>query len=122
MLIGVRQESGTVAILPTPLPVDEAFVAKASAHELPPEQRFRFTNKCIEGGCGQWTGTACGVADRVLQALDRIPIAALPACGIRARCRWFLQRGADACQVCVYVVTEITEDEVLAAQEAEAAV
>jgi hypothetical protein len=120
MLIGVRQEGGTVAMLPQPLPVDEAFVAKARAHEVPPEQRFRFTNKCIEGGCGQWNGTGCGVAERVLQFLDQIPLASLPACGIRGRCRWYLQRGPDACQVCTYIVTEITEDEVLAAQAAEA--
>ena len=114
MLIGVRGEDGTIAILPQPLPIDESFVAAANAHPVPPEQRFRFTNKCIEGACGQWTGNSCGVAERVVNFLDQIPAdAALPACGIRVRCRWFAERGADACKMCPYILTEITEKEVL---------
>jgi hypothetical protein len=106
-----------MAILPQPLPIDEQFIARANAHELPPEQRFRFTNKCIESGCGQWTGKGCGVVERVIGFLDKIPQdSALPACGIRGRCRWFNERGGDACRMCPYVLTEITEEEVLAAQ------
>ena len=26
-----------------------------------PERRFRFSSPCAQGGCGQWTGSACGV-------------------------------------------------------------
>jgi hypothetical protein len=119
MLIGVRQEDGTLSILPQPLPVDEAFVAKANAHPLPPEQRFRFTNKCIEGACKQWTGTGCGVAARAMAALDRLPAnALLPDCGIRHECRWYSEQGRDACRICPFVLTEITEAEVLAFQAA----
>jgi hypothetical protein len=67
-LLGVRQDDGTVAILPQPLRIDEAFVETANA-VAPAEQRFRFTNKCVESGCMQWTGTRCGVADKVLSAI-----------------------------------------------------
>lgn len=112
-LLGVRQEDGTIAILPQALPVDEVFVAKAAQHDVPPEQRFRFTNKCIEGGCQQWTGKGCGVVERMVQYLDQVAVSdELPACSIRPRCRWFTQRGRDACAICPYVLTEITEKEV----------
>lgn len=113
-LLGVRQADGSVAILPQPLPVDEAFVAKANAVGTPPEQRFRFANKCVESGCQQWNGTGCSVANRVSEFLDKVPaLTELPSCGIRHRCRWFLQKGKPACQICPYVLTEITEEEVL---------
>jgi hypothetical protein len=127
-LIGVRQDDGTVAILPQPLPVDQHFVEVVSRDAAAPEQRFRFSNKCIESGCSQWTGSRCGVIDNVLQLLAGVPAAGdiappaatasptpkestatLPPCGIRPTCRWFLQAGADACRVCPYVVTHITE-------------
>ena len=143
-LIGVRQDDGTVAILPQPLPVDQHFVEVVSRDTAAPEQRFRFSNKCIESGCSQWTGSRCGVIDNVLQLLAGVPAAGdigvpaaadiglpaagdiappastapptpkegietLPPCGIRPTCRWFLQAGADACRVCPYVVTHITE-------------
>jgi hypothetical protein len=127
-LIGVRQDDGTVAILPQPLPVDQHFIDVVSRDAAAPEQRFRFSNKCIESGCSQWTGSRCGVIDNVLQLLAGAPVVGdiappatmtsptpgessetLPPCGIRSTCRWFLQAGADACRVCPYVVTHITE-------------
>jgi hypothetical protein len=127
-LIGIRQDDGAVAILPTPLPVDQHFIELAGQSPGAPEERFRFSNKCVESGCSQWTGSRCGVIDNVLQLLDGAPMArdiapiaatappapkdvteTLPPCGIRPTCRWFLQAGADACRVCPYVVTHITE-------------
>jgi hypothetical protein len=122
-LIGIRQDDGTVAILPQPLPVDQHFVDIARQTPGEPEERFRFSNKCVESGCGQWTGSRCGVIDRVINMLDAIPGVApnqvteetpgadvsLPPCGIRPTCRWFLQSGSNACHVCPYVLTHITE-------------
>lgn len=118
-LLGVRQDDGTVAILPQPLPVTEDFIKTVSGHELPPERRFRFTNKCVESGCSQWTGKGCGVVERMVDYLDKVPaLAALPPCAIRTSCRWFSQRGGDACALCSYVITEIAEEEVAAYVEA----
>lgn len=108
-LLGVRQDDGTVAILPQPLRIDESFLELASA-AAPAEQRFRFTNKCVESGCAQWTGTRCGVADKVLSVIDVLLISdELPECGIRPQCRWFRQNGRDACKACPFVVTHTTE-------------
>lgn len=112
LLLGVREEDGTLAILPQPLPVDEEFVARARQHPVPAEQRFRFTNKCVEGACSQWTGVGCGVVERVIGFLDQIPADSIaPRCGIMDRCRWYRQRGGDACRMCPFVLTEITEAE-----------
>lgn len=115
-LLGVRQSDGTVSILPEPLPIDQEFIDKVTDHPRPPEQRFRFTNKCIENGCSQWNGKGCGVIEQAIQYLDKIPSdSQLPRCSIRVHCRWFLQKGADACKVCPFVLTEITEKEILEA-------
>ena len=116
-LLGIRQDNGTVTILPEAIPIDQDFIDKVKDHPRPPEQRFRFTNKCIENGCNQWTGKGCGVIEQVVQYLDNIPSdKKLPECSIRPRCRWFLQKGPDACRICPYVLTEITEDEILQAR------
>jgi hypothetical protein len=111
-LLGVRQDDGTVAILPTPLPVDETFINAVKDDAMAPEQRFRFTNKCVEKGCNQWTGKSCGVVERVLQHLDLFPVhEELPACGIRDKCRWYHQRKTDACKACPFIITEITVEQ-----------
>lgn len=111
-LLGVRQDNGTIAILPQPLKIDEDFINNARQSLIPPEQRFRFTNKCIDKGCKQWNGKGCEVAERVIGFLNTIPEnSGLPECSIRNSCRWFLQKGTEACKICPYVLTEITDEE-----------
>jgi len=63
--------------------VDEQFIENTRNGSIP-EERFRFVNKCVENGCRQWTGTRCGIADTI----------------------------ENACRICPYVITEITETEV----------
>lgn len=111
-LLGVRQDDGTVAILPQTLPVDEDFIRKASLDGMEPEKKFRFTNKCVESGCQQWTGKGCGVVEQVIQFLDHLPVKdAIPECPIRPSCRWHLQKGPSACKVCPFIISEITEED-----------
>ena len=113
-LLGVRQDDGTIAILPQTLAIDEDFIKKVNEDQVPAEQKFRFTNKCIEEGCAQWTGKACGVIEKIVSYLDVLPTKEkLPACSIRKNCRWFLQREGDACRACIFVITEITEQDVV---------
>ncbi len=110
-LLGVRQEDGMVAILPQPLRIDDTFIEVAS-QASPAEQHFRFTNKCIESGCAQWTGSRCGVADQILTVMDQLVVSdTLPECGIRPACRWYRQNGPDACKVCPFVITHTTEED-----------
>ena len=111
-LIGVRQDDGTITILPQALPVDEEFLANARLHDEVVEQRFRFANKCVESGCTQWTGKSCGVADEMVRHLEKVtPDSTIRACAIRPHCRWYHQSGAAACRMCKYVITQITETE-----------
>ena len=109
LLIGVVEENGLIANLGTPLPVDAGFLEAVATHG-PPERRFRFSSRCVEGHCSQWDGRGCGLIDRVVgyvateHALETQ--ATLPRCGIRASCRWWRQRGASACMACPLVVTD----------------
>ena len=111
-LLGVVQADGTVGYITPGLTIDDDFVATARQGRAP-EKRFRFAGACVESGCKQWTGTRCGVIDRVLEAdLEPAePVAgrsSLPHCSIRSACRWFAQSGADACRVCPLVITDTT--------------
>ena len=71
-LLGVRQPDGTVAILPQALPVTQQFIDKATLNNKDPQQYFRFANKCVEHGCKQWTGSRCGVADRIVEEIKSL--------------------------------------------------
>ena len=116
-LIGVRQDNGAVAILPQPLHIDEHFIEIAN-RSSPAEQKFRFTHKCVESGCTQWTGSRCGVADNVLALAEGMQLQeGIPSCGIRHQCRWYNQNGENACKVCPLVITETTEEEWLMTEE-----
>lgn len=103
-LLGIFTADGKLALLDRPEPVTQAFM-EAVATGRPAEQRFRFTEPCIQGACTQWGNGRCGVADR---AIARLPAMELPVedCALRPECRWFLQSGWAACSVCLLVVTE----------------
>lgn len=104
-----RVNDGHVERLGTPLEVTAEFVEAVSANG-PAEQRFRFAGTCREGRCAQWTGTGCGVIERVLREISpEAQETALPRCFLRAHCRWFAQRGASACSACALVVTDRRE-------------
>jgi hypothetical protein len=105
-LLGFIQGDGTVGYFGDPLEIDQEFVDRAHLGRTP-ERRFRFATSCAEAGCRQWTGSRCGVIDRVQEELGESPQdASLPRCGIRAHCRWFGQNGPSACAVCPLVVTD----------------
>ena len=107
-LLGVVQADGTIGYLGQPIPIDADFVATARTGRSP-ERRFRFTSKCVEGACQQWTGTRCGVIDKMIEALQPVDEATLPRCGIRSYCRWFHQNGVAACRTCRLVITDCTD-------------
>lgn len=105
-LLYARVDNGRIERLGTPLPLTADFVAAVRSHGSP-EQRFRFAGTCQEGRCAQWTGTGCGVIERVLSRMDTVAGEhPLPRCFLRASCRWFAQEGAAACSACSRVVTD----------------
>lgn len=106
-LLGVAAPDGRLAFLRTLMQVDEDFLATARAAGVP-EARMRFTTRCETSACQQWTGSACGVILRVLDAMGpglQPPPAPSP-CPIRGTCRWFAQEGAVACTACAQVLTD----------------
>jgi len=104
-LLGIVRSDGSVALLPSPMEIDERFVCQASKGRRP-EKRFRFTSPCAEGACKQWTGDACSIADRIVGFALPVEDAGLPRCAIRESCRWYVQVGGDACKACRYVITD----------------
>jgi hypothetical protein len=105
-LIGIVQGDNSVTLLNTPLRLNDEFVRKANEYGEP-EKRFRFADKCVKNGCKQWTGKSCGVMDELARANPSIKgDDELPACIIRATCRWYSQEGGRACKICLFVVTQ----------------
>jgi hypothetical protein len=109
ILLGVVDADGVVGYITPQLVVDQDFVERAHAGRAP-QQRFRFSEPCQQSACLQWAGGRCTLIDRAL-AVERSPgvdeaQASLPKCSIRARCRWFAQRGREACKICPLVITK----------------
>lgn len=114
MLLGIVQGDNSVALLGTPLEVDEKFVARA-LETGDAEGRFRFANTCAKSGCKQWDGHQCGVIHTLTEINNSLPASeTLKPCSIRERCRWYHQEGRLACDICTYVVTDSMEDTDLA--------
>jgi hypothetical protein len=107
ILLGVIQQDGSVSFLAERMKVDQFFVELAHQGRTP-EKRFRFADTCLKCGCQQWTGSRCGVIDRLMADNPEFR-AALPSCSIRSDCRWYQQHGTNACAICPQVVTDLTE-------------
>jgi hypothetical protein len=79
-----------------------------------PTEIFRIAATCIEGGCQHFDGTNCRLTTRIVAGLPTVA-ERLPACAIRATCRWWYQEGAAACLRCQQVVRDnyIASDELI---------
>jgi len=109
ILLGVVMRHGRVAFSADRIIVNQEFVDIAREGRSP-EKRFRFGGQCIQSGCKQWTGNRCGVIDSVIEEeKERLDYSSLPECSIRPECRWFDQRGAEACAICPEVITDLLE-------------
>lgn len=106
MLLGLVNAEGVVDILPQPLEVTEAFIQEARKNGDELEKRFRFSNRCLEHGCGQWKEGGCGVVQSLAAVNEKLDgTGNLPVCNIRINCRWYAQEGGKACKVCPFIVT-----------------
>lgn len=105
-LLGVVDGGGRVRYVSPALPLTDEFRERvADAGDA--ERRFRFTGPCVESGCAQWGESGCGVVEDLLEQVGGADLGTeLRPCTIRRECRWFAQRGADACHVCPLVVTD----------------
>ena len=111
VLLGLVGPDGIVSYISEKMVVNQEFVQIARRGRTP-EKRFRFAGKCVEGACKQWAGNECGVIDEVFNSLDVSGESVeIPNCSIRPQCRWYQQRGAAACSVCPFVITDLMADE-----------
>lgn len=83
------------------------------AGEVSPTRVLRFAGTCANSACGQFKNGGCRLGKDILQGLK--PVAdRIPACTIRATCRWFAENGPDICLRCARVVTSVhASDETL---------
>jgi len=122
LLLGVMTSAGTLAYLNPPVPVDAEFAARETERGRP-ERRYRFAGPCLEGGCPQWTGGGCAIADMAADPVHLgLPASPckLPACPIRHSCRWYFQRGPAACAVCPLIVADMGGTETYRSVQAKA--
>lgn len=105
-VIGGSEEATQVAYLNGHVPVTDELLATAAP--LKPTEVFRFAARCEEKKCRHFDGSHCQLATRIVQILPAVTDG-LPACLIRAECRWFQQEGKAACMRCPQVVTESYE-------------
>lgn len=92
-----------VAYLAEPVAVSPGLLGMAGS--MPPTEVFRFSAYCEENKCTHFDGRDCQLATRIVQILPAV-VDTLPACLIRAECRWYLQEGRPACFRCPQVVTQ----------------
>lgn len=92
-----------VAYLNEVVPMTEELLASAEPAE--PREIFRMAAHCEESRCTHFNGVKCQLATRIVQILPAV-VDALPACLIRATCRWYTQEGRAACMRCPQVVTQ----------------
>ena len=115
-LIGVvtfEEDEPRVAYLNESVPVTEDLLA--SVEPADPREVFRMAGHCEELRCTHFNGTNCKLATRIVQILPAV-VDGLPACLIRASCRWYTQEGKPACLRCPQVVTQSFEPSIKFAQ------
>lgn len=89
--------------LERPVPVTEEILA--STGPVDPARVLRIAASCLDDRCRHFADQRCAFAAKVVTMLPEVT-ESLPACGVRARCRWFAEQGGAACRRCPQVVTQ----------------
>jgi hypothetical protein len=76
--------------------------------DIDPKRVFRFSGQCMNSACGQFRNGQCRLGQDIVRMLKPV-VEQLPACTIRATCRWYAENGRDACLRCPQVVTTTTQ-------------
>jgi len=105
-VLGVVQGNET-AYLAEHVPLTEEILALTEP--VGHSRVLRIAARCEESACTHFDGVNCRLAARIVQLLPQVSDT-LPACLIRADCRWYRQEGKAACQRCPQIVTEFSDD------------
>jgi hypothetical protein len=107
ILLDIVKKDGHISFASEKIVVDKEFVQIAHLGRSP-EKRFRFSGKCMNEKCKQWTGKSCGIIERIIETFGPTNTSIeLPKCSIRAQCRWYKQCGSKACAICPEVITDL---------------
>jgi hypothetical protein len=101
-VIGGTAEEPLVAYLDEPQPATPDLLALAEPVE--PTEVFRIGAPCAEHSCRHFAGGECQLGRKLAEDVSPA-VQRLPRCRLRPRCRWWHERGADACMRCPMVVT-----------------
>lgn len=104
-VLGVVRD-GDTSYLTEHVPLTDDLVALTEP--VGPSRVLRIAARCEENACTHFDGVNCRLAARIVQLLP-VVTDALPACLIRAECRWYRQEGRAACQRCPQIVTEFSD-------------
>ncbi len=92
-----------------------AFFKKSTLSGFPWREQFstldatqilRFAARCEKQRCCHFDGEHCSLGARIRRELPPV-VDELPACSIRANCRWFAEQGRDVCLRCPQIVSMI---------------
>ena len=102
-IIGGTVDEPRAIPLVEPRPVTPELLAMTEP--VKPTEVFRFAAPCAGSQCAHFDRGNCRLVQRTI-ALLPVVSETLPACRIRAECRWWLQEGRAACMRCPQVITE----------------
>jgi hypothetical protein len=109
VVLGVRSgPSGQVTYLAEPIPATA--VAQAVPEGIPPTRVLRFASHCT-ASCANRIGTECGLINRVTVLPPTLETGSVPRCHLRPRCKWWEQKGVEACLRCPGVATIAREND-----------
>jgi len=77
-----------------------------------PGRVYRLGAACAETGCRHFAGGACSLGERLVRIGPSPPpehADEIQECALRSGCRWFHERGLEACRRCRWVVSEAEE-------------
>ncbi len=111
VVLGVRSGAdGGVSYLDEPLPAAE--VMSMVPEGIEPRRILRFASHC-EATCANRVGSECGLINRISAVPAPPHAAAVPRCHLRTKCKWWQQKGVDACHRCPAVSTMMLADDEL---------
>lgn len=67
---------------------------------------LRISAPCMENRCQYFDGAKCRLAKVISEEGISRKKLSVPFCAIRDTCRWYTERGHDACRMCRYIVTD----------------
>lgn len=103
-VVGGEANAPELQYLSEPVPLTPELSSLADG--IQPEEVYRMTSRCQEQRCQHFTGSSCRLGQRLRDELPAVT-SELPACSIRATCRWFQEQGTAICFRCPAVVTQV---------------